>query len=49
LASSAEVRNTTSQFYGYKKNIEKSDDKYYSKENETKVWDYCMKIPEAYL
>jgi NAD(P)-dependent dehydrogenase (short-subunit alcohol dehydrogenase family) len=49
LASSAEVKNTTGQFYGYKKNIEKPDERYYTAENEQKVWDYCLKTIQKYL
>lgn len=49
LASSDEVKNTSGRFYGYKKNVEKPDDQYYSAANEQTVWNYCMKVTEAYL
>lgn len=49
LATAPEVKNITGKFYGYKKNIEKPDDKFYSKENEKLVWDYSMKTLQAYL
>lgn len=49
LATSADVKETTGQFFGYKKNIEKPDNRYYSKQNEQFVWDYCMKIIQRYL
>lgn len=49
LASSPKVEGITGEFFGNRNNIEKPDDKYYSKENEQKVWDYCMQIVKPYL
>lgn len=49
LATSPEVQNITGQFYSNKAKPEKPADKYYSVENEQKVWDYCMKIISKYL
>lgn len=49
LASSPEVENVTGEFFGNRNNKEKPSDKYYSKENEQKVWDYCQKIVAPYL
>ena len=49
LATSPEMEGVTGKFFGYKKNEEKPDDKYYSTENEQKVWDYCMQILKPYI
>lgn len=49
LATSSEVKNTTGQFFGQKKNIEKPDDKYYSKENELKIWNHAQHIIKPFL
>lgn len=48
LATSPEVQHVTGQFYSNKAKPEKPADKYYSIENEKKVWDYCMKVTEKY-
>lgn len=48
LATSEEVENVTGKFFGNMKE-EKADDKYYSKENEKLVWDYCMQIIAPYV
>ncbi|WP_313579020.1 SDR family NAD(P)-dependent oxidoreductase [Chishuiella sp.] len=49
LASSPDVKNVTGQFFGNRNNIQKPDDRYYSKINEQKVWDYCIEITKKYL
>ncbi len=49
LATSPNVENVTGEFYDNKEKIEKSDDRYYSPENEKLVWDYCEKIMKGYL
>ncbi len=46
-ASSPEMEDTTGKYFG-EKGEEKPSEKYYSIENEQIVWDYCMKITEAY-
>ncbi|WP_133259536.1 hypothetical protein [Pseudochryseolinea flava] len=49
LATSPEVKDTTGQFYGYQKNIEKPDTKHFSIENENMVWMHSMTLLEPYL
>jgi NAD(P)-dependent dehydrogenase (short-subunit alcohol dehydrogenase family) len=49
LATSPDVENVSGQFFDNKEHIQKPDDKYYSEENEKKVWDYCTKIVNPYL
>ena len=49
LATSPEVEHVTGKFFGSREKEEQPDDKYYSEENERKVWDYCMGIVESYL
>jgi NAD(P)-dependent dehydrogenase (short-subunit alcohol dehydrogenase family) len=49
LALSPEVENVTGGFYSNKSKPEKPAEKYYSVENEKKVWDYCMKTVQNYL
>lgn len=49
LATSPALEKITGKFFGNRKNIEKPDDKYYSRENEQKVWDYCQQILKPYL
>ncbi len=48
LATSPEVEKVTGQFYSNKAKPEKPADKYYSTENEKRVWDYCMNITQKY-
>jgi len=47
-AISPELEGVTGKYFGLK-GEEKPKDKYYSPENEQKVWDYCKKITEDYL
>lgn len=49
LATSPEVENVSGQFYDAKMKIEKPADKYYSIENENKVWNYCEQTLKSYL
>ena len=49
LATSPHVASTTGQFFGNREKEEQADDRYYSKENEQKVWDYCMDTVKPYL
>jgi NAD(P)-dependent dehydrogenase (short-subunit alcohol dehydrogenase family) len=49
LATSPDVATTTGQFFDNKAKVEKPDDRYYSKENEQIVWEYCMNILRPYL
>ncbi len=49
LATSPEVENVTGKFFGSREKEEQADDRYYSEENEKKVWDYCMGIVQPYL
>ena len=49
LATSPEVENVSGEYFGNREKIEKPDDRYYSAENEKKVWDYCMGIIRMYL
>lgn len=49
LASSDELKGISGQFYSNKCKPEKPAEKYYSVENEKRVWDYCLKITGAYL
>lgn len=48
LASSPQLEGVTGKYFGLK-GEEKPSEKYYSPENEKIVWDYCVKITEAYL
>lgn len=49
LATSPDVKNVTGEFFDNRKKIEKPEEKYYSVENEQKVWDYSMEIIKPYL
>ncbi len=49
LATSPEVEGVTGQFFGNRKKVEKPSDKYWTKENEQKVWDYSMNVIKPYL
>lgn len=49
LATSTQVEGVTRKFYGNRKKIEKPDDRYYSIENEEKVWNYCEEITKKYF
>lgn len=49
LATSPDVAHTTGQFFDNKTKVEKPDDRYYSRENEQLVWNYCMQILQPYL
>lgn len=44
LASSPEVENISGEFFNNKCKLEKPDDRFYTSENEKKVWDYCQQI-----
>ncbi|MGG0175849.1 SDR family NAD(P)-dependent oxidoreductase [Gottfriedia acidiceleris] len=48
LATSRDVENITGKYFGNMKE-EKTSDKFYSAENETKIWDYCMQIISPFL
>jgi NAD(P)-dependent dehydrogenase (short-subunit alcohol dehydrogenase family) len=47
-ATSPELESVTGKYFG-PKGEEKPSDKYYSKENEQKVWDYSMNVIKPYL
>lgn len=47
-ATAPELEGVTGKYYGLKKE-EKPSDKYYSPENEQKVWDYSMSVIKPYL
>lgn len=47
-AISPELEGVMGKYYG-PKGEEKASQKYYSQENEQKVWDYCLKIAQPYL
>lgn len=47
-ATSPEMEGITGHYYG-PKGEEKASEKYYSPENEQKVWDYCLKVSAPYL
>ena len=47
-AVSPEVATISGEYFKNKK-IAKVDDKYYSKENEKKVWEYCMEVVKNFL
>lgn len=49
LASSPDVEGVTGKFFGNRNNNETPSDKYWSKENEELVWDYCKTITDKYL
>ena len=49
LATSLDVEGVTGRFFGNKENEEKPDDRYYSIDNEQRVWDYCMQTVGPYL
>ncbi|CAM4345037.1 SDR family NAD(P)-dependent oxidoreductase [Weissella hellenica] len=49
LATTKEFYGLTGKFFDKKGRIEKENRQYYSKENEQKVWDYCMDIVRPYL
>ena len=47
-ASSPELEGVTGKYYGLK-GEEKPSDKYYSLENEKRIWDYCKNVTQKYL
>jgi hypothetical protein len=47
-AISSELEGVTGKYFGLK-GEEKTNDKYYSPENEKTVWDYCMEVIKPYL
>lgn len=49
LATSNGVHGLTGKFFDKNGRIEKENRKYYSKENEQKLWDYCMNVINPYL
>jgi NAD(P)-dependent dehydrogenase (short-subunit alcohol dehydrogenase family) len=49
LATSPDVENITGRFFSSRAKEEKPDDRYYSRENEKIVWEYCMNIAQPYL
>jgi len=49
LATSKEVEGVTGKFFDNKTKMAKANDKLYSKENEKRLWDYCMKVSTKYL
>lgn len=48
LATSQEVEKVNGKFFGNMRE-EKPRDRYYSVENEIKVWDYCQKVISPYM
>lgn len=49
LATGNEFHGLTGMFFDKNGRIEKENRKYYSKENEQKLWNYCMQILTPYL
>lgn len=49
LATSNEVRGLTGIFFDSKGRIQKENRKYYSSENDQRLWNYCMKVCEPFL
>ncbi|WP_240633408.1 SDR family oxidoreductase [Paenibacillus montanisoli] len=49
LATSQQVEGVSGKFFDHKMKEEKPQDKHYSKENEQKLWDSCMRIISPYL
>lgn len=49
LATSPDVEGVSGEFFSNKATKEKPDEKYYSSENEQKVWDYCEQQLSKYL
>jgi hypothetical protein len=49
LASSPEVEGVSGEYFSNKCKKDKPNNKYYSAENEQKLWDYCVKITKPYL
>lgn len=49
LATSDKVKGLSGKFFNSKGQIEKENRKYYSKENDQKLWDYCMNVLAPYL
>lgn len=49
LASSSEVEGVSGKFFSNKCKEEKPNLKYYSKENEQRLWDYCEKVTREYI
>lgn len=47
-AISSDLEGVTGRYFG-PKGEEKPSDKFYSIENETRIWDYCKKATESYL
>ena len=49
LAASPEVEGKNGLFISPKCQEDKINEKYYTVENEQKLWDYCMKVCKAYM
>ena len=49
LAVSSEVEKTTGKFFGNRNNLEQESTKYFTAENQQKVWDYAQNIIAPYL
>lgn len=49
LASSSEVEGVSGKFYSNKCKVDKPNTKYYSEDNEQKLWHYCEEITKIYL
>ena len=49
LATSPEVEGKNGLFISPKCKEDKINEKYYTIENEQKIWDYCMKVCKAYM
>lgn len=49
LATSPDVSTISGEFFNQKGKVEKPDARFYSAENEQKVWDYCLKTISVYL
>lgn len=49
LASSSDVQGVTGKYYSPKCIEDKVNERYYSKENEQKIWDYCMKVTKPWM
>ncbi|MEZ4828936.1 MAG: hypothetical protein R3C61_22020 [Bacteroidia bacterium] len=48
VAISPQVENITGKYFD-KEKVARPSEKYYSPENEKRVWDYCQKVIEPYL
>ncbi|MGI6104767.1 MAG: SDR family NAD(P)-dependent oxidoreductase [Raoultibacter sp.] len=49
LATSPSVEGVSGKYYSNKCEEDKPNQKYYSAENEKKLWDYCMKVCDPFL